>query len=315
MPAISRNRFISSTIGAMAALPLRAYAQARPAPPLARVNVDPARVIRTVVGLRPFRRHGFVLRAEAFGSKTIVHNYGHGGGGFSLSWGCATLAADLLAARSPGRAAVIGCGVIGLSTARVLQDRGWEVTIYASSVPPNTTSNIAGAQWTPTVVFASQDATSEFLETFRRAARDCQPRFSVNGGPHLRRTLDRQLRPQACGHGTRRTRLRRFGRHRGPLSRHRNDRPRLHAVRRPASPAVHDDADRAKHVPPGRHARFSPARRQDRSANVRDATSDARPGGARRSQLHGPRRARPLQRRRARFRCAGSSRCSSRRPT
>ncbi|MGC1334768.1 MAG: FAD-dependent oxidoreductase [Candidatus Cybelea sp.] len=183
MPAISRNRFISSTIGAMAVLPLRAYAQVRPAPPLARVNVNAARVIRTVVGLRPFRRHGFVLRAEAFGSKSIVHNYGHGGGGFSLSWGCATLAADLLAARSPGRAAVIGCGVIGLSTARVLQDRGWEVTIYASSVPPNTTSNIAGAQWTPTVVFASQDATSEFLETFRRAARIANRAFQLMAGP------------------------------------------------------------------------------------------------------------------------------------
>jgi hypothetical protein len=86
MPIISRNCFISSTIGAMAAVPLRAYAQTRPAPPLVRANVNPARVIRTVVGLRPFRRYGFVLRAEAFGNKTIVHNYGHGGGGFSLSW-------------------------------------------------------------------------------------------------------------------------------------------------------------------------------------------------------------------------------------
>jgi D-amino-acid oxidase len=183
MPIISRNCFISSTIGAMAAVPLRAYAQTRPAPPLVRANVNPARIIRTVVGLRPFRRYGFVLRAEAFGNKTIVHNYGHGGGGFSLSWGCATLAADLLAARSPGRAAVIGCGVIGLSTARVLQDRGWDVSIYASSVPPNTTSNIAGAQWTPTVVFASQDATSEFLETFRRAARIANRAFQLMAGP------------------------------------------------------------------------------------------------------------------------------------
>jgi glycine/D-amino acid oxidase-like deaminating enzyme len=180
--ALSRGGFISSASAAMAALPLRAYAQARSAPPLARVKVDPARVIRTVVGLRPFRPHGFVLRAEAFGSKTIVHNYGHGGGGFSLSWGCATLAADLLSSRSPGRAAVIGCGVIGLSTARILQDRGWDVTIYASSLPPNTTSNIAGAQWTPTVVFAAQEATSAFLETFRRAASIANRAFQLMAG-------------------------------------------------------------------------------------------------------------------------------------
>ena len=181
--ALSRGGFIASAAGAMAAVPLRGFAQARSAPPLARVKVDPARVIRTVVGLRPFRPSGFVLRAEAFGSKTIVHNYGHGGGGFSLSWGCATLAADLLSARSPARAAVIGCGVIGLSTARILQDRGWDVTIYASSVPPNTTSNIAGAQWTPTVVFAAQAATSGFLETFRRAAAIANRAFQLMAGP------------------------------------------------------------------------------------------------------------------------------------
>jgi D-amino-acid oxidase len=181
----SRGGFIAAMIGAgaAAAAPFQAYAQNRTVSPLVPVKVEPARVIRTVVGLRPFRPSGFVLRAEPFGNKTIVHNYGHGGGGFSLSWGCATLAADLLAARSPGRAAVIGCGVIGLSTARVLQDRGWAVTIYAASLPPDTTSNIAGAQWTPTVVFGSQAATNAFLAIFRRAARIANRAFQLMVGP------------------------------------------------------------------------------------------------------------------------------------
>jgi D-amino-acid oxidase len=147
------------------------------------VKIDPGRVIRTVVGLRPFRASGFVLRAQPLGSKVLVHDYGHGGGGFSLSWGCATLAADMVADRSPSRAAVLGCGVVGLTTARILQDRGWTVTIYTSALPPKTTSNIAGAQWTPVVVFNMDRATPAFLDTFRTAARIANRAFQLMAGP------------------------------------------------------------------------------------------------------------------------------------
>ncbi|WP_155265484.1 FAD-dependent oxidoreductase, partial [Sphingomonas segetis] len=55
--------------------------------PLAPVEADPSRLIRAVAGLRPYRRSGFVVRAEALGDKRLVHNYGHGGGGITLSWG------------------------------------------------------------------------------------------------------------------------------------------------------------------------------------------------------------------------------------
>jgi len=41
---------------------------------LAPVNVDRQRVIRTVAGLRPYRPSGFVVKTEALGRKTIVHN-------------------------------------------------------------------------------------------------------------------------------------------------------------------------------------------------------------------------------------------------
>jgi D-amino-acid oxidase len=44
------------------------------------------------VGLRPFRRAG--VRVECEGN-TVVHNYGHGGSGVTLSWGCAQDAARL----------------------------------------------------------------------------------------------------------------------------------------------------------------------------------------------------------------------------
>ena len=63
-------------------------------PPIARVKVSPERVIRTIVGLRPFRPSGFVVRGEKLNAKTVIHNYGHGGAGITLSWGTAQLACE-----------------------------------------------------------------------------------------------------------------------------------------------------------------------------------------------------------------------------
>ena len=137
----------------------------------AKVHVAADRVIRTVTGLRPFRPSGFVVRAERADDRTIVHNYGHGGGGITLSWGSSTLAADLVTAVGPRRVAVIGCGVMGLTTARLLQDRGFEATIYAKELPPDTTSNVAGGQWSPYTVFDDESATPAFRQQLERAAR------------------------------------------------------------------------------------------------------------------------------------------------
>ncbi len=149
---------------------------ALPLPPgarrsFARVNVAEDRVIRTVVGLRPFRPSGFVVKAETFDSKLVVHNYGHGGGGMSLSWGTAHLALDIALQSAQRRFAVLGCGGVGLATARLLQRRGFDVTIYAKDMPPNTTSNIAGAQWSPVTVFDRDKTTPQFMDQFDRASR------------------------------------------------------------------------------------------------------------------------------------------------
>jgi D-amino-acid oxidase len=138
---------------------------------LKRVNVSPNRVIRTVVGLRPFRPTGFVVKSERIDSKTIIHNYGHGGGGISLSWGTSTLAVDLALQTKETSFAVMGCGVMGLSTARLLQRKGFDVTIYAKDLPPETTSNIAAAQWSPVSVYEHGKETDAFMEQFNKASR------------------------------------------------------------------------------------------------------------------------------------------------
>src|SRR5215468_10451837 len=138
---------------------------------LAKVHVAEDRVIRTVVGLRPYRPSGFVVRAEPIGDKLLVHNYGHGGGGVTLSWGTAYLAAELVReSAKTGAAAVIGCGVVGLATSRTLQRRGFDVTIYAKDLPPETTSNIAGASWFPSSVVQDARRTPAFTAQFDRAA-------------------------------------------------------------------------------------------------------------------------------------------------
>ncbi len=113
-----------------------------PVPP---VLVQRDRIIKTVVGLRPYRSGGFRLEAEQFGEKHLIHNYGHAGDGVSLSWGCGQIAAEMAHARDPGAIAILGAGVMGLTTGLILAGWGHDVTIYTDKVTPNTTSDIAGA--------------------------------------------------------------------------------------------------------------------------------------------------------------------------
>lgn len=137
--------------------------------PLRRVLASEQRLIRTIAGLRPFRSKGFEVSAESRGDKLLIHNYGHGGGGITLSWGTAHLAMELAMQSQHRRCAVIGCGAVGLATARLMQDQGWAVTIYAKDLPPHTTSNIAGGQWSPTSVYDDPYLTSAFLAQFEAA--------------------------------------------------------------------------------------------------------------------------------------------------
>ena len=104
--------------------------------PLVPVQVSQGRIIRRVVGLRPYRPAGFLVGTERLGDKLIVHDYGHGGGGISLSSGTAQLAVELAAAdvrAGPRRAAVVG-------------------------------------QWAPSSVFDPDTVTPAFLDQFTKAS-------------------------------------------------------------------------------------------------------------------------------------------------
>jgi glycine/D-amino acid oxidase-like deaminating enzyme len=134
-----------------------------------RISMD--NVIRSIVGLRPYRPSGFVVRSEKFDDKVVVHNYGHGGGGITLSWGSSALAVRETLGMEQREAAVVGSGVMGLTSARLLQDAGWKVTIYAREVARHTTSNRAGGQWSPASVFDPEVATDAFKAQLNWAAR------------------------------------------------------------------------------------------------------------------------------------------------
>jgi D-amino-acid oxidase len=55
-----------------------------------------ARILGERIGLRPVRRGGPRVAAETVpGGGRLVHAYGHGGAGMTLSWGCADEVADL----------------------------------------------------------------------------------------------------------------------------------------------------------------------------------------------------------------------------
>src|SRR5450432_330401 len=84
---------------------------------LAPVRASTDRITRISVCTRPFRAQGPRLEVEKIGSKTVVHNYGHGGSGWSLSWGSSSIAVRNAMAGGERDIAVIGCGALGLTSA------------------------------------------------------------------------------------------------------------------------------------------------------------------------------------------------------
>ena len=142
----------------------------RPRFNLVPVDASWDRVIRTTVGLRPHRDPGFVLKPDRLDAKLLIHDYGHGGAGMSLAWGTGLMAAEFATEHQAREAAVIGCGSVGLTCARQLQRRGFDVTIYAAAVPPNVTSNMSLAGFTPVSGLVSTDRrTPEWDAQYRRA--------------------------------------------------------------------------------------------------------------------------------------------------
>ncbi|OYU92707.1 MAG: D-amino-acid oxidase [Burkholderiales bacterium PBB5] len=143
-----------------------------PRPPLAAIQARPDRVIDVAVCTRPFRAQGPRLEAQTLGRQTVVHNYGHGGSGWSLSWGYAQQAVQLALATRVQRLAVVGCGAIGLTSARAAQRAGLRVRIYCRELPPQVRSSAATGVWSPDSRLCTEDqATPAFQRQWEAIAR------------------------------------------------------------------------------------------------------------------------------------------------
>eukprot|EP00026_Physarum_polycephalum_P013333 Phypoly_transcript_13723.p1 GENE.Phypoly_transcript_13723~~Phypoly_transcript_13723.p1 ORF type:complete len:336 (-),score=42.68 Phypoly_transcript_13723:35-1015(-) len=83
---------------------------------------------------------------------------------------------------------VIGCGIIGLSTAISLQQNGrYKVTIVAKDLPPNTTSNKAAAVWFPYLAYPLDKIGRWASHTMEHLKKDVQ---EPNSGVIVQKTVE-----------------------------------------------------------------------------------------------------------------------------
>ena len=125
-------------------------------------NLSDESVIDLVAGIRPCRSElrleiERIQRDQSSSVKNVIHNYGHGAVGTSIAEGCAEQVLKLVRSilergdelsNVDKRIAVIGAGVAGLTTARLLQKCGYRVIVYAKDTV-STTSHISVGLWSP----------------------------------------------------------------------------------------------------------------------------------------------------------------------
>jgi glycine/D-amino acid oxidase-like deaminating enzyme len=153
--------------------PAKPHLTIRDIPPrLAPIRAHPDRIFDVRCCIRPFRVKGPNLDTEQIGDALIVHNYGHGGSGWSLSWGAANIAVQKAMSVSPKKIAVVGCGIIGLTTAITAQRAGAQVIIYAREMYNRTRSVRANGSWTPdSRVCLTEQAGPQFGVLWEQMAR------------------------------------------------------------------------------------------------------------------------------------------------
>lgn len=140
-------------------------------PRLAPIHASPDRIMVLNLCTRPFRAAGPRQELEKMGRKQVIHNYGHGGSGWSLSWGSADLATDMALATGQKQVAVIGCGALGMTTAVMAQRKGMAVTIYTDKLPPFVRSAFATGIWSPESRICTKANADAFAASWERQAR------------------------------------------------------------------------------------------------------------------------------------------------
>jgi hypothetical protein len=153
-----------------AAQPARVPLMDRP-PALVPIRAHADRIYDIRSCIRPFRTRGPNLGVERIGDATVVHNYGHHGSGWCLSWGSAEMQVQKAMSFSPKKIAVIGSGIIGLTSALMAQRAGAEVTIYTREMLQRTRSMRANGVWGPGTVALASEAPANLGDIWEQMVR------------------------------------------------------------------------------------------------------------------------------------------------
>lgn len=170
--AHARRTVLRGAVGAAGLLALPSALRAQSRPSLVPMRLTPDQLIDMKCCIRPLRAAGPNLGTEMVGDTLVVHNYGHGGSGWSLSWGSAEVAVGKALSVLPQRIAVVGCGIIGLTSAIVAQRAGLDVTIYAREQFQRTRSMRASGSFTPgSRIALAEPAGPQFPDQWEQMAR------------------------------------------------------------------------------------------------------------------------------------------------
>lgn len=118
------------------------------------------------IGIRPCRQDGPCIMAQKSKHQLIINNYGHGGGGWSLSHGSVLYSLELLERHHPDRDAhitIIGAGVMGLLSAIYLTEYGYNNIMIVARDFKGITSYRSTGYFAPLAMNLHNKAQQDFI--------------------------------------------------------------------------------------------------------------------------------------------------------